>query len=311
MEPQEKDEDTDSVSDPEEQSADVDVPDVGSLKLATASTTKKSGAQKLGESVAKKGVKKIMKTEEAASYAGEGLNELVTEEPGEVVLELVLGSIGEQLGVTGTKGFLAAALTHYAICQFAVLVGVATTPVKMDFSGITQAKILKKLEDLNKKVDTLIKSTRIEALKYLKDGLLELASDTLDYREAKSKFEKVRELATKALSREEDFTNIAVCTKYLLFAETMVQSFTEGYTQGGKKRDACFLPIEKLSAARKKRMVAYLEKQVKELKSQMKTTGKKKEDHRDKVDDILKMVYNIISICKGLYTTPTHPSAIM
>ena len=110
----------------------------------------------------------------------------------------------------------------------------------------------------------------------------------------------MQDLATKALTREEDFNHMAVCTKYLLFAETMVHSFTEDYTEGGTNYGDCFLPIEKLTEDRKDRMVTFLVSQVKELTSQMATKGKKKDDHRDKVDDILKMVYNIISVCKNL-----------
>jgi hypothetical protein len=61
------------------------------------------------------------------------------------------------------------------------------------------------------------------------------------------------------------------------------------------------MEIEKLSKDRKERLVSFLDNQVKELTEQMATKpGRKKDDHRDKVDDILKMVYNIISVCKDL-----------
>merc|ERR1711892_1344101 len=290
----------------QESKIDLDVPDIGNISLSKSSAPKKNSVQKLGESVGKKGFKRVIKSEEVASSAGEGLSELATEDPGEVVLELVLGSIGEQLGVDGTGGFLAAALTHYAICQFAVLVGILTTPVKMDFSGITQAKIMKKLEDLNKKVDKLVNAPRRQALDYLKEGITELELKPIDFKEAKKKFEKVQEFAKNAIAIEDDFTNIAVCTKYLLFAETMVQSFTEEFTEGERTYGECFVPIEKLSERKKARMFTYLTKQVKELKKQMATKGKKAEDHRDKVDDILKMVYNIISICTDL-SNPNQP----
>merc|ERR1711892_313510 len=290
----------------QESKIDLDVPDIGSISLSKSSAPKKTSVQKLGESVGKKGVKRVIKSEEMASSAGEGFIELATEDPGEVVLELVLGSIGEQLGVDGTGGFLAAALTHYAICQFAVLVGILTTPVKMDFSGITQAKIMKKLEDLNKKVDKLVNAPRRQGLDYLKEGITELEIKPIDFKEAKKKFEKVQKFAKEAIAMEDDFTNIAVCTKYLLFAETMVQSFTEEFTEGGKNYGECFLPIEKLTERKKARMFTYLSKQVKVLEKQMATKGKKAEDHRDKVDDILKMVYNILSICKDL-SNPNKP----
>ena len=124
----------------------------------------------------------------------EGVVEMANEVPTdpsevtEVVLELVLGSINEQLGIKGTVGFMAAALTHYAVSQFAVLIGVATSPIKMDFSGITQAKILKKLEDLNRKVDKIMSAPRKKALAYLKKGLIELGQDEIDFQEAKEKF---------------------------------------------------------------------------------------------------------------------------
>ena len=246
------------------------------------------------KSIGKRATKKIMISEEI----GEGLIELATEDPAVVVLELVLGTIGEQLGVKGTTGFLAAALTHYAISQFAVLIGVATSPIKMDFSGITQAKILKKLEDLNNKVDLMISSPRTEALEYLKDGLIELAQTDIDFQEANEKFKEVKKLAKKAISMDTDFTNFAVCTKYLVFAETMVQAFTQGDEETNNYD--CFLPAEKLTESSKNKMVTYLSRQVGDLKKRAETKGKKKEDHRDKVDDILKLVYNVISVCKNL-----------
>ena len=42
------------------------------------------------------------------------------------------------------------------------------------------------------------------------------------------------------------------------------------------------------------------------LKDQMETKGKRAKDHRDKVDDILKFVYNVMSIGKGL-SIPNKP----
>ena len=72
----------------------------------------------------------------------------------------------------GTCSFSEAVLTYYAVGQFSVLLGIATSKVRfnMDFSGITQDKILKRLEDLDKKVDQMIASTAKQALQYLKDG---------------------------------------------------------------------------------------------------------------------------------------------
>ena len=207
--------------------------------------------------------------------AGEDLAELGIESPTEIVLELVLGSIGEQLGVKGTSGFFSAALTHYAFGQFAVLIGVATSPIKMDFSGITQAKILKKLEDLNKKVDKMIALPTKQALKYLKDGFTELKHS--DFQEAYNKFTEVRKFATEAISLNDDFKNIAVCTKYLLFADTMTQAFNQEGEAGGP----CFLPVEKLSEKKKQKMTSYLSNSIDDLKKRAKTKGRKKAEHRD------------------------------
>lgn len=263
-------------------------------------------AASMGKTFLKKGVIKLMEEEEIVE---EGVAQIASEVPTdptevtEVVLELVLGSIGQQLGIKGTMGFMAAALTHYTVSQFAVLIGVATSPIKMDFSGITQAKILKKLEDLNHKVDKIVSGPRKEALAYLRKGLIELRQDEIDFVEAKEKFQEVRKLAEKAITLEEDFTNFAVCAKYLLFAETMVQSFTE---KGKGAEEDCFLPVEKLSKVKKNRMAAYLTEQVKDLKKQAATKGRKKEDHKEKIDDVLKMVYNIISVCKDL-SNPNTP----
>jgi hypothetical protein len=87
------------------------------------------------------------------------------------------------------------------------------------------------------------------------------------------KFQQVRNKAEEAITLEEDFSNFAVCAKYLLFAETMVQSFTE---KGKGAEEDCFLPVEKLSKVKKNKMATYLTEQVKDLKRQAATKGKKR-----------------------------------
>ena len=70
-----------------------------------------------------------------------------------------------------------------------------------------------------------------------------MSQKPIDFKEAHVKFLKVQKYAKEALAMNEDFTNFAVCTKYLLYAETMVQTFIEKHEIGGDR----FLPIEKLT----------------------------------------------------------------
>eukprot|EP00092_Neocalanus_flemingeri_P007102 GFUD01007672.1.p1 GENE.GFUD01007672.1~~GFUD01007672.1.p1 ORF type:complete len:707 (+),score=179.53 GFUD01007672.1:190-2121(+) len=274
----------------------VGVPNIANLDITSdESLTTKNHEKEFGKKVIRRAVKKVIVSEES----GEGLYNLATGNPTEVVLELVLGSIGEQLGLQGTKGFYAAALTHYAIGQFVVLIGITTSPIKMDFSGITQAKILKKLEDLNKKVDKIIASPSKQALQHLKEGLMEMKHG--GFKEAYNKFTEVTKFAKEAISLAPDFPSLAVCTKYLVFADTMAQAFTsELLDPNGKTHGPGFLPVESLPANKKQRMASYLSSVIDDLKKGAKTKGKKKDEHRDKIDDVLKMVYNIISVSKDL-----------
>ena len=57
----------------------------------------------------------------------------------------------------------------------------------------------------------------------------------------------------------------------------------------------------------KAKIAAYLKKQVGALQSRAATTGGKKDVDREKIDDILKMVYNIISACDNL----SNPSTLV
>jgi len=275
--------------------------DQKSLRLED-SNNKKSRATIIGQNITKKTVTKAIVKEEAASYIGEGIHEMLTDNPAEVVLELVLGTITQQLGPKGTSGFLTAAMTHYAISQFAVLIGVVTTPIKMDFSGITQAKILKKLEDLNTKVDMIMKAPIKKALSFLTELLIELDQHPaqIDFQAVKDKLMKVIEWTTEALAMDSDFTNMAVCTKYLLFAETLTQSFTEERNEQGTFLGYSFRPAEKLSETKKSKIAGNISRKIEELKKKAETKGKKKDEHQDKIDDILKWVYSIISVCNNL-----------
>ena len=151
--------------------------------------------------------------------------EQVGEGPAESVRSLipkVINHIGEQLGVTGTEGCYAASITHYTLSQFAVVFGLSSCTMEMDFSGKHQREIIGKIDDLNMMVQHIKSSARIEALVYLKEGLLELNQVPIDLKVTCDKFQRVRELVKKAITSENNFTNMIVCSKYFIFAEMVV-----------------------------------------------------------------------------------------
>lgn len=53
-------------------------------------------------------------------------------------------------------------------------------------------------------------------------------------------------------------------------------------------------------------MSSYLSSAIDGLKKRTKTTGRKKNEQRDQIDDVLKMIYNVLSVCKNLSNPNTE-----
>ena len=65
--------------------------------------------------------------------------------------------------------------------QFAVSVGITSSPLEMDFSEVKQAKILQILEDKNIGVSKFVNAPRKQAVDYMTEGFLELNQKHINF----------------------------------------------------------------------------------------------------------------------------------
>ena len=198
-------------------------------------------------------------------------------------------------------------LTNFAILETAQHVfSIGSGFTSLDMTGFTLAQILKTVQRIEAKVDTMLKEPLNSAIDYFNTAMSEIENDSYD--DAYKSFKDVIENATKAFHYVSGKkVDIQSFQEYVKAIQLLIISRISRYSYDKDKK--CFLPFPTLPSNKVKLIGDFLEDLVKKSLSQktnvktkffsFNSQSEQKEKIQDILDQILKICYSYISQNRG------------
>ena len=205
-------------------------------------------------------------------------------------------------------------LSKVTILQLGEVLGIGAGFTSLDLSGLTLAKILLIVQDIQQKTNILLDSPLKLALKFYKNAIIQFQNGETEQSIEEIKIMRAHAMqavvfSTSKKANKENLKDAAVAVTLSVVATVMLTSF-----------DAIgqvILPFYMLSQKKKNVIVSMLENDLSELtqfsdkiekSSWLPLSAKNKNEHQDLVDNVLKICYPFLSEGKGMTSSLTTPN---
>ena len=147
-------------------------------------------------------------------------------------VDLAASSVAEKLGLKSDRSLVQSAIfviTKAAILEGAQLIGIGGGLAEGDLGGFQMAQMMKKLDEINQKIDFVLSAPLKEAEKYLSMAMIHIEDESIDA--SIEELKKVKERAVSAFqilkglgSKTENLENAIKATQLKVFSEVLIQS---------------------------------------------------------------------------------------